>query len=69
MAQKWIFPYFSYNPYTFQYKIWGKQRKCVPDPFHPSMRANFLHGTFYWHTGPMVKIAQGVYLVNIKVTR
>ena len=54
---------------TFLYKMMQYQTNRFPHLFHKVLGANFLHTTFYWPTGHMVKICKGAYFINIKVTR
>ena len=54
---------------TFLYKMMQYQTNRFPHLFHKVLGANFLHTTFVWPTGHMVKICKGAYFIDIKVTR
>ena len=62
-------PDFSVFFNTFQYKMTQNQTDRFPHLFHKVPVANFLHRTFYWPPGHMVKICKGVLFIDIKVTR
>ena len=66
MYKKWVFCPVSI---VFHCKKGTKQTTRLLPPLRPFPKADFMHGTSYWHTGAMVTVTNIGYFMNIKVTR